>query len=144
MKILRVIMVLVLVAVSLLTACGAGDSPERAAREWLEALISMDGNKLIERTCAEQHANVQKAGLWASAFDVLGQVFTKFTDQQIKVDISDLRFETVSKSGNTAQVRVTGEIRIAVLAAAMAPQVDATWLMVQEDSKWKWCGALDR
>jgi len=127
----------IVIALSVLAACGTGDSPERAAREWLEALLNMDGNELIERTCAEQRANVQTAGLWLSAFGVLGQ---SLTGQQAQADVSDLRFETVSRSGQTARVRVTGEIRVAILAVAQAQQVDEVWQMVWEDGKWKWCG----
>ena len=53
MKLLCAVAIIV-VAVSMLTACGAGDSPEKAAREWLDALVNMDGNTLMDRTCAEQ------------------------------------------------------------------------------------------
>lgn len=42
---------LVVILVSLLAACGPGDSPEKAAKEWLEAFSNLDGNKLAERTC---------------------------------------------------------------------------------------------
>jgi hypothetical protein len=120
--------VAVVVLVSLLSACGIGDSPEKAAREWLDALLNMDGNKLMERTCAEQQEAVQEAGLWVS-----------FTGEQIEADVSDLRFKTVYRSGDTARVRVTGEIRTAILAVATVEEVDEEWQMVREDGKWKWC-----
>lgn len=135
MKPLRAVAIVV-VAVSMLTACGAGDSPEKAAREWLDALVNMDGNTLMDRTCAEQREAVQEAGLWISVFGVLGQ---SFTGQEIQADISDVRFETVSRSGDTARVRVTGEIRVAILAFAHAQQMDEEWQMVREDGEWRWC-----
>jgi photosystem II stability/assembly factor-like uncharacterized protein len=97
----------------------------------------MDGNKLMERTCAEQQESVQETGLWLSAFGVLGQ---SFIGQQTQTDISDLRFNVVNETGNTARVRVTGQIRTAVLAVAQTQEVDEEWLVVQEDGKWKWCG----
>ena len=136
MKVLRAVAIVVIV-VSVLAACGMGDSPERAAKEWLEALVNMDGNKLMERTCAEQRENVQEAGLWLSALGMLGH---SFTGQRVQGDISDVRFNVVGETGNTARVRVTGQIRVAVLAFAQTQEVDEEWLMVQEDGKWKWCG----
>ena len=111
--------------------------PEIAAKEWNEALLNLDGNKLAERTCAAQQASVQSTAIWASAFAVLGQ---QFTGQQTNADISDMRFETTSKRGNSAQVRAYGEIRTVVLAIAQTVRVDLTYTMMQESGKWKWCG----
>jgi len=136
MKPLRAVVTIV-IAASILTACGIGDSPKKAAREWLDALVNMDGNTLMDRTCTEQKEAMQEAGLWVSVVGILGQ---SFTGQQIEADISDVRFETVSRNGDTARVRVTGEIRVAILAFAHAQQMDEEWQMVREDGEWKWCG----
>lgn len=130
---------LVIILASMLVGCGPVDSPEKAAKEWLEAWATLDGNKLAERTCDAQQEAVQSGAIWLSAFAALGQMFT---GQRTQADISDLRFVTISKSGDTAQVRVTGEIRTAVLAIAQTQEVDETWLIVREDGKWKWCGSL--
>ncbi len=131
------LVVLTLVLASTVTACTLVDSPENAAREWLQAFGNLDGNKLAERTCAAQQANVQQAGMWTSAFAILGQMMI---GQQGKTDVSSLNFTTVRSSGDTAYVRVTGQIRAAVLALATTQNVDETWRMVREDGKWKWCG----
>jgi len=120
-----------------LTACGLGDSPKKAAQEWIQAFANLDGNKIAERTCAAQQANVQQAGMWASVFGLFGQ---QTIGQQAKTDVSGLKFTTVSSSGNTANVRVTGQIRVAVMALSQTQDVDETWRMVQEGGKWKWCG----
>jgi len=130
-----------LLFVSLLAACGPGDSPEQAAKEWIEAFVNLDGNKLAERTCAAQQENVQSGAMWVSAFAALGQMFT---GQRTKADISDLRFVTIGRSGSDiAQVRVTGVIRISVLAIAQTQQVDETWQMIREAGRWKWCGLAE-
>lgn len=138
MKCLRIFL-LIVVLVSL-SACSLADSPEKAAREWIDALLNMDGNKLAARTCAAQQENLQNATLWLSAFAVLGEMLT---GQQTEADVSDLQFTTISKSGDTAQVRITGEIRTAVLAMAQTQQVDETWQMVREEGRWKWCGSTE-
>jgi hypothetical protein len=128
---------LVLVLASLL-ACGpldailgtvAADSPERAAREWLEASVTMDGTQLIARTCVAQHGTVLTGGLWLSALSVLA-------GQQTKVDTSDLHFLTSTVTDSSAQVHVIGKIRTAVLAVAQEQDLDETWQMVWEDGKW--------
>lgn len=130
---------LIMILLSLLSACGPTDSPDKAAKEWLEAWTNLDGNKLAERTCDAQQENVQSGAIWVSAFAALGEMFT---GQRTQVDTSDLHFVPISKSGDTAQIRVTGEIRSAVLAIAQTQEVDETWLIVREGGKWKWCGAL--
>jgi hypothetical protein len=88
-----ILAVLILTLASTLAACGLGDSPEGAAKEWTQAMANLDGNKISERTCAAQQANVQQAGLWASVFNIFGQ---QTIGQQAKTDISDLKFTVVS------------------------------------------------
>ena len=129
--------ILTLTLIGILTSCVLADSPERAAQEWLQAFGNLDGNKLAERTCAAQQENIQQAGLWASVFGIFGQMTI---GQQGKTDVSDLKFTTVRSSGDEAYVRVTGQIRVAVLALSQTQKVDETWRMVKEDGKWKWCG----
>ena len=135
MKRLLVVMVGAL-CMSALTGCGGGDSPETAVREWLQAAYNMDGNKLMERTCATQQANVQQAGLWLSAFGILGQ---QAIGEKSKGDVSSLQFETISSGSNRAQVRVRGEVRIAILAVAQVQKIDQTIPAILEDGKWKVC-----
>jgi len=67
------LVMLTLTLVSALTACGPGDSPEKAAEEWAQAFANLDGNKIAERTCAAQQVNVQQAGMWATVFNIFGQ-----------------------------------------------------------------------
>jgi hypothetical protein len=131
--------VLSLILLCVVSACGGGDSPEAAAKEWLQAMAAMDGNKIAERTCAAQQASVQQAGLWLSVFGLFGQM--QLGDQaQAKIDISGLTFTTVRSSGDTAAVQVSGRVRVAILAVSQAQDVNETWRMEREDGKWKWCG----
>lgn len=127
----------IVTAAAALAACGTQDSPERAAEEWLEAFANMDGNKLMERTCAEQQRNAQETGVWLSAFALLVQSLTR---QQTEIDISDVGFDVIEEAGDRARVRVTGQIRTAVLAIGRIQEIDEVWLIVREDGQWKWCG----
>jgi hypothetical protein len=122
----------------LLTACL--DSPEKGAKEWFDAMLNLDGNKLLDRTCLQYRANIQEWGLWNSAFAMLPQLFG--VDLRSEGDVSGLEFETIgsSQTETNAYVWVHGEIRVAVLAFAQAYPVDETWQMVKEDGVWRWCG----
>ena len=120
-----------------LTACVLTDSPEGAAKAWVKALMNRDGNKMAELTCAEEQEAMQQAGLWISAFDILGQAVI---GQRTQADVSGLRFTIISQSGDTACVRVTGEVRQAILAFSQTQTMDDRMGMIREDGRWKYCG----
>jgi len=130
----------ILLVVFSLFLTGCADSPERAAREWLDAMVNLDGNKILDRTCLAQRPAVQQAGLWSSAFAMLPQVFG--LNIESKGDVSGLNFSQTSINADetVANVRVYGEIRVAVLAFARSEPVDETWQMIKEDGAWRWCG----
>lgn len=131
------ILAVLLVALSfLLVSCA--DTPEGAARAWLNAMMKLDGNKILDLTCATQVENVQQSGLWESAFALVPQLFG--LNVQSKSDISGLNFVTTSLNGDNATVHVYGNMRVAVLAYAQAYPVDELWQMAMESGKWKWCG----
>jgi hypothetical protein len=127
---------IILCLLFLLAACSS-DSPEAAAKEWVQAFADMDGNKIAARTCAAQQENLQEAGMWVSAFTIFGDLLI---GQQSQIDISDLQFTATSTGDDAAQVHVTGKIRVAILAFSQAQDIDETWRMVREDGSWKWCG----
>jgi hypothetical protein len=137
MKIANVILVFLMLVI-LLVACGPVESPTIGAKEWTEAQLNLDGTRLMERTCASHQLIVQAGGALTSAINILAEQF--IGQQDIKVDMSGLRYETISQSNDIAQVRVHGKIIVAVLAFAQTQQLDVTYTMVFEDGKWKWCG----
>ena len=128
-------LILVLVFAGLLVSCGGDEEeppepgPADGAQEWIDAIVNQDGNRILKHTCKAQRDNVQEAGMWISAFAVLGQMLTN-RSVQVEGDISDLNFETVSQSDDQAEVRVSGELRVAVLANAEAYDVDERWQIV--------------
>jgi hypothetical protein len=124
------------VIASLLVACGGGDSPETAVREWMQALLDMDGNKLIERTCEASQSDVQQAGALVS---VLGIAGNEVGGQSAKADLSSLSFQATNKGSDTAQVHVQGKLRVAFMGLAQEQKYDQTIPVVLEDGKWKVC-----
>jgi hypothetical protein len=134
--------VLILAIVLFLSGCGTGeDAPAQGAREWIDGVTNLDGNKILKYTCLAQRDNVKQASMWASAFSVLGQMFTN-PNLKIEGDTSDLKFETVSREGNRAEVRVYGELRVAFSGVAEAHQIDERWQMVYENETWRWCSPI--
>lgn len=136
---------LIILIVGLLIGCGGSEAPpepgpDDGAREWIDAMVNQDGNRILKHTCKAQRDNVKQAGMWISAFSVLEQLFTN-QSVQIKGDISDLKFETVNQEDDQAEVRVYGELRVAVLANAEAYDVDERWQMIRENDTWRWCSS---
>lgn len=135
---MRFYLLIALLLLFFLSACSS-ESPETAMREWLNASLQMEGLKLAERTCDRLIPAVQSAGAMNSAFFMAGQMFVgQELDQQ--ADLTGLRFETVSNSGGSARVRMSGEIRVAIMATFQVVPVDYTADMLLEDNRWKWCG----
>ena len=141
MKYLFRCFVLILIIGGVLMGCGTDrqePGPEDGAKEWIDAIVNQDGNRILKYTCKEHRDDVKEAGMWISAFAVLGQLLTN-RSVQIEGDISDLKLETVSESDDQAEIRVYGELRVAVLANASAYDVDERWIMIKEDDTWRWC-----
>lgn len=134
----KTITVLLVAFSFLLTACF--DSPEKGAKEWFDAMLNLDGNKILDRTCVQYRPQIQEWGLWNSAFAMLPQLWG--LDLKTQGDVSSLNFDTtnINQAETLASVRVHGEIRVAILAFAQAYPVDETWQMVKEDNVWRWCG----
>lgn len=136
MKYIQISSILIIITL-LLSGCSSG--PDKAAKEWFEAASNMDGTKIYELTCQEQRENVQMTGLINSAISLLPELLIGINIQG-EVDLSDLTYTVLSNDEKTAFVKVSGEVRLAVLSFPTAYPIDETWRMVFEDEKWKWCG----
>lgn len=79
---LRTIAALFSILVSL-SSCTLTESSARGAREWREPSLNIEGNVLIERTCAERQEEMQEANL------------------------PDLSYETTCRGSGVARVRIT-------------------------------------
>ena len=140
----RVNLGIVCIIILLLFGCGEDeDGPAIGAQEWVDAVTNQDGNKMLKYTCLAQRESFQEAFMYLSAFSALAKAFTLGgVDVNFEGDISDLKFETISQSGDEAQVRVSGELRVSLTqGVAEAHQVDDEWQMVKENDTWRWCGS---
>jgi hypothetical protein len=127
--------VLILIGMVLVTGCSAG-GPSGAAKQWYKAVATGDGATALSLTCQEYQSQVQMAGFLTAGLGLLVGVDTGAA----KTDMSDLKFATTSQNGNTAAVRVEGEIIVSLLGAAMPEKVNSTLKLIREDGKWKVCG----
>ena len=127
-------------SVNLLSACGAADSPEKAATEAMQALVSMDGLKLDERTAQAEKEQQQKRGLLITVLMVLGSAVPGVDSEDLKLSMTDLKVSTLETQDDTAQVRVTAKVRVAVKLVVKSVEIDQTWRMVREDGEWRYCG----
>ena len=140
----RVVLIVLLagggVVVGLRLLGGALEGPEAAARRYLQAAVAYDGNELARRTCAAQQQALMEAGLVITALDLIANYYVDVGLEDIDFDLRDLEFTEISRSGDQAVVRVSGELRTSLLFLSVPGQVDDTWLMVREDGRWKYCG----
>lgn len=113
------------------------DSPELAAREWLQALADADALELDDRTCDAQVKGLQNGMLLPILFGEIGEQAKK---QDSTTDVSALKLERVNANGDSAQVRVSGRIRSGAGAAVLSEVIDQTWQITRENAKWKFCG----
>lgn len=134
----RLYLFVLLLLVLVLPAC-SNDSPEAGLREWLEASFQMDGLKLADRTCDHMRPVVQSYSAMNAALLLFGQ---QALGQELNMqsDLGQLRYERMSSSGNSARVRVTGELRAAIMGFSQATPIDYTANMTLENNRWKWCG----
>lgn len=140
-KVRSVAIVMVIAAVSVLTACGIGDSPEKAAREWFEALKNQDETKLMERTCVERRDSVQEEGIGGLTWlGIIMEEASLLEQEDIKIDVSDVRFDVVDSAEDRARVQITAQVNITALGFTYAEEIQDVWLMVKEGGQWKWCG----
>ncbi len=131
-------LILIVVLLFTLTAC-SGNAPAKAAKEWLTAASIGDGATTLKLTCQQYQTDVQTMSLLTAGVGMLGGM-AGIDTQSAEVDLSDIEFETVSKNGGTAVVRVEGQMITSLMGAAMPQPLNMSFKMVKEDGEWKWCG----
>lgn len=143
---------LIVILLFVLSACGSdgmpteqaapdspADTPQTAVSEWLEAMINGDGATLITRTCQQEHETVQNLGLIRSLVGIFGE---ETVGDKGSGSIEGINMDLMKNDGQTAHVRVQGELVSSVLAVGVAQEVDETWIMIKDGDRWKWCGIV--
>ncbi|MBI2268302.1 MAG: hypothetical protein HYU80_02500 [Candidatus Blackburnbacteria bacterium] len=127
-------------------ACAWGDSPEKAAKEWLSAIFNSSlavDKKVGERTCRSQQETVLsivKVGTSGLVERYTGGRVKVAQVTTVSVGIYSFFFETLAVVGDVAEVRARGTFGFTTRSSSQTIEVDEVWRMIREGGIWKWCG----
>jgi hypothetical protein len=134
MKSFRVVAV-VLILVTLVAACGGdGGSPTAVVRDFWQALAKLDVDKMKDLTCSAYQEEMEAAFGFAELGDL-----SELADV-LEIDVSGLKYEVVSETGDAAVVRVYGALKMSFLGQEQSEQMDEEIDVVKEGGQWKVCG----
>lgn len=114
------------------------DAPAEAAKEWYEAVNTMEALAADSLVCEAQREAFRREMEAGSLFFTSAESLLA-SDQDIELDISDVEFRTMNQERDTATVRARGEVRAAVGSSIYSEAISERWEMVEEDGEWKWC-----
>jgi hypothetical protein len=118
------------------SATPESDTPESAAKHFFMAISESNGVKVDSLTCRSQKAEL-KSGAVLTAPIVLG---IQSLPSDVAFDVSDLQTTVLSRTGDTASVRLTFKISGQFGQTMFHMSSGLTWQMVKEDGNWKYCG----
>ena len=136
----RRILVISLLAILLLAACGGGAStggggaqsggatPAAVAQQFFEAVYS--GGDIAPLVCSSAAAAVESMREGLSSIAASGAT----------VDVSGLTYTTQNESGDTAEVVVTGVIKVSVSGVEQEVPFPETPIPMRNENGWKVCG----
>jgi hypothetical protein len=115
------------------SSSGGGGNPADAAKGFYDGLYG-DGN-IDQYVCGSNKAAVDaiKQGVEASK--------KQMAAANTKIDVSGLKYETANQSGDSADVKVSGKIKMTASGNAMETDFPAVTLKMKNESGWKVCGA---
>jgi hypothetical protein len=152
------ISVLILIALSfVLIACGAGagSSPVDEARSFLESFVAatramvagrspVDAAKLLMEAVLTFDKRTALALVCAAEKDWVEKAFASPSAEQLEgltVDLSGVKFEVVSQSGDMAEIKVSGKLRITSRGQVQERSIDGSPnTIMKNEGGWKYCG----
>lgn len=135
----------------LLFISGCTSASEAGAKRWVKASAEMDRTTLSKITCADYQMDIQSMGVISSLTTYIApEIINELTGTQLgkllqeyEIDVSDIKYEEISNSGDQAVVRAEGIMSMSVLHMPITIPVDSDYYMIKEDGRWKWCGGVD-
>jgi len=118
----------------LLDATGITDNPERAAREWAQAVLSENSARAEARTCSELLREFSSEGR--------SYYYGSDAPKNMQVDLSGLTFTVIQRQADSAIVRISGVYRTVTDGVADSEEVETTFRFVRERGKWRYCGHM--
>ncbi len=131
------------------TAAPAGLSPELTVQRWTQALAAQDGNAVARLTCRASQADNQTQRLLAMAlgtpvppFGGGAGAFGGGGAGNAAYDVTDLAFETTFADERSAQVRITGFLKMVSGLASQVLRMNSVVGLTREDATWRVCELL--
>lgn len=118
----------------------SGDSPEGAAANWLNAVISRKSLDIARITCVEKQVEVQSSTLKNELLEAILRDQARAIPQ-MNADLSRLRFTPFEPTETSVRVLVSGVLRLTQGDAVQEYPVDDRFTIIHEDGRWKWCGS---
>ena len=139
------ILVLVLIALLSLSACGGAsedDAIAGIAKDWLQAFLEGDGNTLASTTCASAAEEVATGAFMMGALggmlgSEIGSVLGLNTSLEFNLD--NVTFTVASSDSNSATVRLGGEMSVSMAGMFQTEPVSSIIQMAKESGNWKVC-----
>ncbi|HEY3059478.1 MAG TPA: hypothetical protein VGL99_10935 [Chloroflexota bacterium] len=140
-----------LVSAALVVLCGcmaapASMPPELTVQRWAQALAAQDGNAVAKLTCRASQADNQTQRLLSMAlgtpvppFGGGAGAFGGGGAGNAAYDVTDLAFETTFADDRTAEVRVTGFLKMVSGLASQVVRMNSVVGLTREDSTWRVC-----
>ncbi|GAB4553766.1 MAG: hypothetical protein OHK0023_23150 [Anaerolineae bacterium] len=128
----------VLIVALMLTACGGGApsgggiSMTDAAKQFLESVYQGNKDKALEVVCAAQKTAVET------------QISAITLPEGTSVDLSGLKYEVASESGDTGAVKVSGTLKVTAAGTTQDVDLGASGspfanIPMKNESGWKVC-----
>lgn len=112
----------------------SGGTPDAAARAFFEAVFSGEGD-VAPMLCSVNAAAAEQIREGMEALK------STLAAGNATVDMSGLNFETTSESGDTAQVRISGSLKVSIAGVDQETDYpEVTIPMRNEGGSWKICG----
>ena len=122
-KLFLVLIILVLI----LSACGL-NGPETTVRDFLKAQEKNDFTTMASLVVPEYQEDILNSVLMTMGLSaMIGGAESKY---------SELKFDTLSKDGNSATVRVQGSLEVEAMGTPITMPFDYTIPLVKINGKW--------
>ena len=146
------VLIIGLVVQIIFSMADAKDSPNKAVVEFSKSYFMLD-KSMAKRICKKQLAsddtNMVDDYLYSAAKIARER---GFDINFLKNKLYDIETETISKNDTEANIRITGEIKVAINSVypvvakifniGSTHEVDEIIHVIKEDGKWKVCGKL--
>jgi len=126
-------------------ALPVGDSPEAAAANWLNAVLTRKSLDIARNTCLEEQPGMQSSGLKNDLLTAITGVENKpgqWTAIPAPIfELSGLQFTPFEPMEFQARVLVYGTLRMIQGDTISDYPIDDRFTIKHENGSWKWCGS---